>query len=138
MNALAYYLNLKNIRRLIAIVGFLEAVVLLLDIGTRQLTGQYLTSQLPRIPTFQPTQWMALFTIRQVDVLQNPWIFALFFISAGIWVLATILFMLRPSRLWLTLIVVSLLSFWYAPFGIWLSVVEIILLAAFRLIKDKE
>jgi len=138
MNTLANFLNLKNVRRLIAVVGFLEAGVLLWDVGTRQVTGTFFTSQLPRIGTIRFSQWMALFTIRQVDVLQNPWVFALFFISAGIWVLVTILFMLNPSRLWLTLIVVSLLNFWYAPFGIWLGVVEIILLAAFRLIKEKE
>jgi hypothetical protein len=138
MTLLASYLNLKIIRRLIVLVGFLEAAVLLADIGTRLATGQYLTSSLPPIPTFWPNQWMMLFINRLVDVMQNPWVFALFFTAAGIWIVITVLFIFNPSRLWLVLIVAALLNFWYSPIGIWLGVIEIILLASFKVLQDKS
>ncbi len=132
-------INLVNVRRLIAGVGFLQAALLVADIAASRLKGSFITASLPRIPIpgFFPNQWMLWFVLRNMDPNSNPWVLTIFTVSAVVWVLATVLFLLNANRMWVVLIGVALLGFWYSPWGIWLGVVEIILLAAFKVLQDQ-
>ena len=129
-------LNLRDVRRCIVLVGFVQAGLLVLDVAVALRTGKYLTAALPRVPVVMPYTWTNLFVIRGVDVASTG-VHTLFFAGAAVWLLATAAFVWSPDRTWWVLIVVALLGFWYAPLGIWLGVVEIVLLSTFRLIMER-
>jgi hypothetical protein len=102
------------------------ALLILIDVIMSLTTGQYL-SRMPGLNQYLG-RWVLLFAIRGVDTYSAP-VQTLFFVSAGLLVIMSAFYLWQPTRAWVPMILVALLSFWYFPLGSWLGLAIIILLA---------
>jgi hypothetical protein len=111
---------------LIAGLSVLLALLMLVDVISSITTGQYLSLS-PELGRYIG-RWFSLFNIRKVQVLSTM-VQSLFFAWAGLLMVMSAVYLWQPTRTWVLMILVALLSFWYFPLGSWFGVVIIILLA---------
>jgi hypothetical protein len=139
-------ITLGRIHKLIVVIGFIQAAILLVDGGVYMLTGSYLSNQIAALlisraswllPWFNPWRWTLIFVNQGIDVRMRRVVY-LFFITAGLWIVASLIYGFRPNQTWWWLILMSLLGFWYVPVGVWLGVVEIVLLSSYRLMAAQN
>jgi hypothetical protein len=124
--------RLTGLQLTIAVLAFILAVILIVDVSSALRSGEYLSRQesLARYVG----QWFTLFTIRGVPINSQP-VLTLFFVWAGLLVIMAAFYLWQPNRTWGPMILLALLSFWYFPLGSWFGVTIIVLLAWSRVQK---